>query len=161
MSNHPSQLTPALQKNVGNWMPAAEEENSKFDFWGLVNRQKWLIFLGMLAGIGGGLIYYYNTSPTYESVAEISIEVRNNTTPLVTNGESPLPLASEIAIRHDKYIDSVDFIYATLQKKRYFKLDSFANLTELDSAREVEENLEVQTGSRRAKEVYTFLPGKG
>ena len=47
-----SQPTPFVLANLGD-----QNENTNFDFWGVVNRRKWLLFLGLLTGVILGALY--------------------------------------------------------------------------------------------------------
>ena len=45
----------------------SEEEQGGFDFWGILGRRKWIVFLGLIAGMGLGTLVHYQSAPIYES----------------------------------------------------------------------------------------------
>ena len=45
-------------------------EDSPFDFWGILNRRKWLVFLGLVTGMALGAIYDAQCETIYKSVAK-------------------------------------------------------------------------------------------
>ena len=131
MSQFPIQNQPVQQNQLGSWSPSAPDEpsESKFDFWGLLNRRKWLIFLGTLIGAGIGLLIHYKTETTYESYAEVLIEPKNPYRAAMGSTDPVLPGADAFTRRHDKIIDTKDFIEVMMQKNDYFKImTSYANL---------------------------------
>lgn len=54
---------------------ANEDQNqTKFDLVGILRRRKWLIVLGLLAGIGLGVLYYMQAPVIYGSSAQVFIQ---------------------------------------------------------------------------------------
>ena len=45
--------------------PEAEETNN-FDFWGVLNRRKWLVFLGLITGMALGSVFHAKSETVYE-----------------------------------------------------------------------------------------------
>ena len=43
---------------IGNQMDMPGEEAEAFDFFGVLNRRKWLVFLGLVTGMGLGGLYH-------------------------------------------------------------------------------------------------------
>ena len=37
--------------------PGEQQPDSSFDFWGVLNRRKWLVFLGLVSGMALGALY--------------------------------------------------------------------------------------------------------
>ena len=72
-----------LQPPNGNMNPAPfmlapqETEDLGFDFWGVLRRRKWLVFLGLLAGLIVGGIYDSQAQKIYESKATVTIQPRD------------------------------------------------------------------------------------
>ena len=156
MSNLPAHQ-PMQNPGPATWAPPVvidESEKNKFDFWGLLNRRKWLIFLGILTGCGIGLVYHFNTPPTYESKASILIEPKNPyMSPLSRTDMGPIPgAATFMTTRHDKIIASKDFVGTVLRKRfgdnesstRLLDRPSFANLTEEEAINSVLSDLEIE-----------------
>ena len=56
----------------------SQEEESAFDFWGVLNRRKWLVFLGLVSGIAIGALVYAKSETIYESVAAVHISNRKS-----------------------------------------------------------------------------------
>ena len=45
---------------------AQDNEESAFDFWGVLNRRKWLVFLGLITGLALGALVYAKSETIYE-----------------------------------------------------------------------------------------------
>ena len=56
---------------------AQDNEEAAFDFWGVLNRRKWLVFLGLITGLALGALVYAKSQTIYESVAAVNIEPKN------------------------------------------------------------------------------------
>ena len=69
-----SNQMPGQYVSPGGFEAAPE---SKFDFWGVLNRRKWIVFLGMLTGIGIGFLYHLYTPVVYQSEAVIRISPKS------------------------------------------------------------------------------------
>ena len=97
----------ALHAMQAGGMDFAQE--AKFDFWGVLNRRKWIVFLGLMTGIAIGIWYYYWTAPTYQSAAIIRIEPKDPNYMRLSriSDEAMMPNAAQILpTRHDKIINS-------------------------------------------------------
>ncbi len=106
---------------------------NRFDFWGILDRRKWIVFLGLLAGIGLGVLYYYQTPILYKSTAKIRIAPRNPINIQLHRFGQPggiLPNAEDILpLRHDKIIDEKITVEKCLDGEKQdgalYKLPSF------------------------------------
>ncbi len=135
MSQFPIQNQPFHQQGQGqpnHWSssPLDEPEGSKFDFWGLLNRRKWLIFLGTLIGAGVGFLVYHTTETSYESYAEVLIEPKNPyIATMGSTNDQVMPTTDSFTRRHDKIIKTKGFVEGVMTKKEYFKnMTSYANM---------------------------------
>lgn len=150
MSNLPPP-NPNLPQTVhnspqGNWVVAGapeESEGMKFDLWGLLNRRKWLVFLGIVTGVTLGFVYHYNTDPVYKSEASMSIEPKNPYVAPIGRNEV-LPGGQMLSSRHDKFIMKKEFIHNVFKKNEYFKLSSYANMTESEAVSAALDDLDVK-----------------
>lgn len=123
--------------------PNAGDESS-FDFWGVLNRRKWLVFLGLVAGMALGGLYDAQCETTYRSVAQIRIEPKD---PLImrmsSHGNNMLPNAADLVIRHDQLIGQYNIVSRCLTENQLTSLRSFENLSDEKIINEVVANLEV------------------
>ena len=68
-SNH--SLPPQMGSPILLSDPNQMGEDIGFDFWGVLNRRKWLIFLGLVTGVALGYLYDIQTEKIYQSEAVI------------------------------------------------------------------------------------------
>ena len=120
----------------------SEEEQSGFDFWGILGRRKWIVFLGMITGMGLGTLVHYQTPPIYESTAQVRIEPKDKMVMHLSNSELMLPTVNEGA-RHDKIIASQLTVRACFEANDLYQLPSFEDMNEDDVIIYVLNNLEV------------------
>lgn len=139
MNQYPAQQPPVVFAN------SQEEQQSSFDFFGILNRRKWIVFLGLCTGLGLGTLVHYQSPPIYESTADIRIEPKNpmvmqmtQTNPLVPDVESILPT------RHDRIIPKQVTVESCFEKTDgLYALSSFEDMTREDTIEHVLENLTV------------------
>ena len=120
----------------------AEDEQTGFDFWGILGRRKWIVFLGMITGIGLGTFVHYQTAPIYKSSAMVRIEPKDPMVMRVSQGDLMLPSVNE-GTRHDKIIATQLTVRACFEANDLYGLSSFVDMQEDDVIKYVLENLEV------------------
>lgn len=122
----------------------------RLDFWGILDRRKWVVFLGLITGIGLSVLYYYQTPVLYKSTAKIRIFPRD---PIMANLRSwnsngILPHSEEIMpTRHDKIIREEVTIRRCLEGEQQdgalYKLPSFKGQEADLVVKEVYDNMTV------------------
>ena len=130
---------------VGNQMDMPGEEGEAFDFFGVLNRRKWLVFLGLVTGMLLGGLYHANAPLVYESTADIRIEPKSpmlvrfsNTDPLQAGSSEDDKVA-----RHDRMIGRDFMITLCLEKNGLKNLASFQDIAADEVIVEVSENLDI------------------
>ncbi|MEZ6092687.1 MAG: polysaccharide biosynthesis tyrosine autokinase [Pirellulaceae bacterium] len=121
-------------------------DEGSFDFWGILNRRKWIVFLGLVTGILLGALYHYQTAPTYRSEARVSITPKDPSFVRLSklSNNSVQPDAIEILPeRHDKRIAQPLMIEKCFEEKKLYTLDSFSTLSQSDVIEKVLSDLEV------------------
>ncbi|MFK7768699.1 MAG: polysaccharide biosynthesis tyrosine autokinase [Mariniblastus sp.] len=124
----------------------AAPEESGFDFWGVLNRRKWLVFLGLLTGMLLGGLYHAQCDTIYKSEAKVRIEPKD---PFIfsLNGGSQrnglMPTAADLNIRHDQLIGEFNIVKKCLNENDLLTLKSFESLPNDEIIPEVRSNLEV------------------
>ena len=124
-------------------------QSSNFDFWGLLTRRKWIVFIGLITGLGLGYLYHTQATPLYESRAIIQIEPKNPISSMLgQNGALILPdFEGDYTTRHDKIIDTAWFADITLKsldkKKLLEERPSLAELSWINRIEELTDSLEV------------------
>ena len=53
--------------------PPQDKDESNFDFWGILSRRKWLVFLGIITGMALGALYHAQADTIYKSEAAVKI----------------------------------------------------------------------------------------
>lgn len=122
--------------------PGEQNEEAGFDFWGVLNRRKWLVFLGLVTGMGLGALYDAQCETVYRSVAKVKIEPKDPVVMPMSN-QRILPTAAELTIRHDQLIGQYNIVDNCLTKYDLKNLTSFENLSEDKIVPTVMSNLEV------------------
>ena len=129
---------------MGNQMDMPGEEGETFDFFGVLNRRKWLVFLGLVTGMGLGGLYHANAPLVYESTANIRIEPKAPRIFNVSGSEAMLPSSEDdVLTRHDRMIGQDFLLRLCLEKNGLNNLPSFQDVKDDEVVREVMENLEV------------------
>lgn len=123
-----------------------EEESSGFDFLGVLNRRKWIVFLGLCTGLGLGTLVHYQSAPIYESVADIRIEPRNPMVMKMTNTDLMLPDMEKIMpTRHDRIIPKEVTIATCFNEEvGLYSLESFDEMGRDETVDYVLDNLIVE-----------------
>ena len=120
------------------------EEGEAFDFFGVLNRRKWLVFLGLVTGMGLGGLYHANSPLVYESTANIRIEPKAPRIFNVSGSEAMLPSSEDdILTRHDRMIGQDFLVRLCLEKNGLNNLPSFQDVADDEVVLEVMENLEI------------------
>ena len=122
--------------------PGEPAEEAGFDFWGVLNRRKWLVFLGLVTGMVLGGLYDAQCEIVYKSHAKVKIEPKD---PLVMpmSNQRILPTAAELTIRHDQLIGQYNIVSNCLKENDLMGLRSFEQLSDDKIVPEVMANLEV------------------
>ncbi len=89
---------------------ANQQEESGFDFWGVLNRRKWLVFLGLVTGMALGGLYHAQAEPVFESKAKVKIEPKNPVSFRMTNTELVHPNMGDFVTRHDRFIGEFNIV---------------------------------------------------
>ena len=119
---------------------------SKFDFWGVLNRRKWIIFLGMLTGLLLGTLYHYKTPSQYQSVAKFSIQPKDQGFIRLSQltPQSGLPSAADVLpTRHDKYVVQRELIKECCDTYNLYTKTSYISITKDETIDKIQDNLEV------------------
>jgi capsular polysaccharide biosynthesis protein len=134
-------------------MGQGDQEEAGFDFWGVLNRRKWLVFLGLVSGLALGTLVYAKSETIYESVAAVKIEPRLKPTIRSRGAAEFAPEVLETA--HDKLIVKKLMVELCLSRDngKLKNLKSFDEIPKEDIADEVIENLTV-TPDREAPYIY-------
>ena len=123
--------------------PPELEGESGFDFWGVLNRRKWLVFLGLVCGMGLGTLFYAKSEVVYESKAFVKIEPKDRFVP-ITNGNPMFPEYDE-GVRHDRFMAQENIINQMFDDRpRLEGLRSFDEYPSRDDKIEyIQENLQI------------------
>ena len=134
--------------------PDSEEENG-FDFWGVLNRRKWLVFLGLITGMALGAVLHAKSETVYESTARVRIEPKKRFTLPISNSGEILPNYEDSNIRHDRLINQENIILGMLrQNEGLNNLRSLKDLADDEKFEYISENLTV---SQDREEPSLFL----
>ena len=132
-------------------------EDSPFDFWGILNRRKWLVFLGLVTGMALGAIYDAQCETIYKSVAKIKIEPKDPLyLPMSQNSRTMFPMAADMAIRHDQLIGQYNIVQRCLLENNLSALESFADLANDETIPNVMNNL-VVTQNKDEQVLYELV----
>ncbi len=138
LPQHPGQPSPFL------FASPEQSTESSFDFWGVLNRRKWLVFLGLVSGIALGALYDAQCETVYKSEAAVKIEPKDPLYLQMSSGSQyMLPGAADMTIRHDQLIGQYNIVSRCILEKKLTNLESFKALKEDDIVPEVMKNLSV------------------
>ena len=112
MEIFPNQQAP--QPNLGVAGETAERTSEFFDFWGLVSRRKWIVFLGILVGLGLGYLYHTRADIVYRCKAKVMIQPKSSTKVIDDRNRGGPPVSEEYVESHDLIMKSKTFIGQTL-----------------------------------------------
>ncbi len=110
----PHALTHQYAPQMGVPGDVVSSANVNFDIWGLLNRRKWIVFLGLMTGLGAGYLVHTQTPPVYESKAVIHVEPINPIRHLIPANSDIIPL-DDSTHSHDKIITSSMFVETVLR----------------------------------------------
>ncbi|MCH2179252.1 MAG: polysaccharide biosynthesis tyrosine autokinase [Mariniblastus sp.] len=144
METHNQPLQPQMGPPILLSDTNHQDEDIGFDFWGVLNRRKWLIFLGLVTGMGLGYLYDVQTAKIYESKAVIRIEPKNPMALPISRSDLMLPETDNFARRHDRIINQEITVDTCLRSNNLFVLDSLSDLPEDEAVAEVLKNLEIE-----------------
>ena len=136
-----------LQPPNGNMNPAPfmfapqEPEEVGFDFWGVLRRRKWLVFLGLLAGLAVGGIYNSQAQKVYQSNATITIQPKGKVVFSLDN-QDPYN-ESSFDYRHDALIGETNIITKCLVDYGLDNLETLRDIAPVDQVLEIQENLTI------------------
>lgn len=132
-------------------------EESSFDFWGVLGRRKWLVFLGLVTGMALGGLYNAQCETIYKSTAQVKIEPKDPLyLPMSQNSRMMLPGASDMTMRHDQLIGQYNIVNQCLIENNLTKLRSFENLSDEKIVEEVMTNLDV-TQNKEEETLYELV----
>ncbi len=144
--NNRMQQFPAQQPQMMFANTPPEDEQSSFDFFGILNRRKWIVFLALCIGLGLGTLVHYQSTPIYESVADIRIQPKHPLAMKVTNTELMVPnMEQYVSTRHDRIIAKQVTVESCFEKSvGLYSLPSFEEMGREDTIKFVLENLSVE-----------------
>lgn len=152
-NNAPMQQAPFQQPLLLS-NPEAEE-TSNFDFWGVLNRRKWLVFLGLITGMAIGAVIHAKSETIFESSAKVRIEPKKRFIVPMSNTGEILPNYEDSNIRHDRLINQENIILGMLkQNEGLNNLRSLKDLSDEEKFEYISENLNV---SQDREETSLFL----
>ena len=120
-----------------------QEDDSAFDFWGILNRRKWLVFLGVVTGMALGALYHAQCETVFKSQAAVKIEPKDPVYLDLGQRQFMGAEALDVGIRHDQFINRPNVVNECMNKNKLTNLRCFENLPEDKIVPEVIENLEV------------------
>ena len=138
-----------LQPPQGNMNPAPfmfapqEPEEVGFDFWGVLRRRKWLVFLGLLAGLALGGIYNSQSQKIYESKATVTIQPRDKIIWQLGQGGDQYDNLGNFDLRHDQLISENNILHKCLTEHHLSDLETLRELPQEQQYTEIRENLVV------------------
>ena len=138
-----------FQPPNGNMNPAPfimgpqEPEETGFDFWGVLQRRKWLVFLGLLAGLVVGGIYDSQAEKIYESKATVTIQPRERILYDPDGQGDPYGDARSFDYRHDQLIGEDNILTKCLIKYNLKDLETLRDFPPTDQIKEIQQNLTI------------------
>ena len=120
-----------------------EAEEAGFDFWGVLRRRKWLVFLGLLAGLAIGGIYNSQCQKVYESRATVTIQPKEKMTYRVDN-QNYYDDVGNFDFRHDQLIAEDNILSQCLIKYDLKGLPTLRDLSPTDQISAIQEDLVVE-----------------
>jgi len=142
-NNAAAQQAPNFQQPFLLAGPEAEE-NSGFDFWGVLNRRKWLVFLGLITGMALGSVFHAKSETVFESKANVWIEPKKRLIVPMTNSGEILRNYEDTNIRHDKKMNQENIILGMLKNNEGLNnLRSLKDLSDEEKFLYISNNLTV------------------
>ena len=136
-----------FQPPNGNMNPAPfimgpqEPEETGFDFWGVLRRRKWLVFLGLLAGLAVGGIYNSQAQKVYESKATVTIQPRERILYDPDGQGDPYGDARSFDYRHDQLIGEDNILTKCLIKYNLKDLETLRDFPPTEQIKEIQQSL--------------------
>ena len=124
-------------------MAPQEPEEVGFDFWGVLRRRKWLVFLGLLAGLAVGGIYNSQCSKVYESRATVTIQPKATQMFQMDNQNQFGESTSSFDYRHDQLIAEDNILTKCLIKYDLQDLATLRDLPPTDQIKAIQDDLTV------------------
>lgn len=150
-------ITPPAQPQPSPFLIAGPEaeEAAGFDFWGVLNRRKWIVFLGLITGMGLASLFYSKSETVYESQAAVKIEPKKRIPTPISGGSQGLFPEYDDGIRHDRLMSQENIILRMFnENQNLLKLDSLKDFPELAEKIEyIAENFET-TQDREEPSLY-------
>jgi polysaccharide biosynthesis transport protein len=132
----------ALSRPVfGTATNESSQEGKRFDFWGMVQRRKWIIFIFTAIGIGAGFFYNANATHIYESYAVTLIQPKNHL--MIEYSKAELRNTELTVLRHDKVIPTETILERCFNRYGLINDDYFKGKTVPDCIKLVYDNLEI------------------
>ena len=119
-----------------------EAEEAGFDFWGVLRRRKWLVFLGLLAGLAVGGIYNSQCQKVYESRATVTIQPKQKQV-FEIDGQNQFSDSANFDNRHDQLIAEDNILTKCLIKHGLKELPTLRDLPSTDQISAIQEDLVV------------------
>lgn len=123
--------------------PPSQETEATFDFWGVLSRRKWLVFLGVITGLAVGGFYNSQTPTLYKSSSNIRIEPKNPQRFKTNPQDIYSQQNSQFDLRHDQLIGETNVVSRCLFDNQLDKLPSLRELAEGDKVQHVKDSLTV------------------
>ncbi len=120
---------------------ANSDEESSFDFWGVLNRRKWLVFLGLVTGMALGGLYHAQCPEVFESRAKVNIVPKNSPGFKMTSTDVMRPNMEKNTTRHDRLIGQHNIVHKCLLD--LMDLKSFDDIPTGEVVSHVIENIEI------------------
>ena len=120
-----------------------ETEEAGFDFWGVLRRRKWLVFLGLLAGLAVGGIYNSQCQKIYESKATVTISPKEKRIFQMGSGDQ-YDDSNKFDFRHDKLIAEDNILNKCLNTYGLKDLPTLRDLPFTDQIKAIQTDLVVQ-----------------
>ena len=141
---HPQNLPPQPPSSQPFVVKLGDESSEdSFDFWGVLSRRKWLVFLGLAVGLGLGVLWHAQSEEIYSSESHIKIEPK---TPVFMNyTRTPVmdPGGEAMNYRHDRFIGRINIIDECVKNYKLASLSSFEEMQQEDIPKSIAANLEI------------------
>jgi len=134
-----------LQPPNGNMGPSPfmlappEAEEAGFDFWGVLRRRKWLVFLGLLAGLAVGGIYNSQCQKVYESKATVTIQPKEKV--IYKTDHRDLYDVGSFDFRHDQLIAEENILTKCLIKHALKDLKTLRDIPATEQIQALQDDL--------------------
>lgn len=152
MDMHPSPQGQPPHQAPQYMLPQPESEEAAFDFWGVLSRRKWLVFLFLLIGLAAGGFYNAQTPTLYKSTSRVRIESKSpNHIPLMDH-----EFGSDIGnfeLRHDKLIGEFNVVKTCIEDNELDSVETLKPLSEDERVVAVQDGLSI-TQNREETTLY-------